>query len=172
MATSGASLLRLNNDVWTSIAYFFEGSEAVTLLRTGNRLLIDRLRQATRCLSLTWTVARYTQISDVLATVNRFTTLWNLKFTSDTFCLEAINWTSLPSSLRRLKMTFPGVVHHLMSNKGLGSILPHLEVLELRDVDHVNFTKRRYRADFRDLPSGLLKLRLARSTRIWYTVST
>lgn len=155
-----APLLRLHKDLWTAIANYFEGSEAMRLLCIGNPVLSDRVRQATRRLSLTWSVARYMQLSDAFSTLNQFSNIWNFELTSDALAWTPINWTFLPSNLRHLKLSFPCAIHHLMSNQGLGSILPSLEVLKVEGLSHSLPTPARLRIDFRGLPSGLLELRL------------
>lgn len=163
MNVNAGPILRLNADIWTSLAFFLEANDAFRLIIVGSQLLSQRVRRVTH-LCIQWHSGNYVRFNSLSTQIHTFKSIRSLDFSTSIPILRhytPINWDLLPKTLSSLKLAFCDSLQLLSNNIPLSSLCPNLEVLFLHDTisaDTLDAPPRRL--DLSSLPSSLRTLRL------------
>lgn len=108
LSNGGQLLLSFPVDILDQISRFLIGNEVLNLLMTGNRALMQRLRNIST-LSVSWSCSRYTDWNDCLPLIRLFSRLRVLTLkTSPPLhrCLSSLEVGKLPSNLSSLSLHY------------------------------------------------------------------
>ena len=156
---------RLSSDIWSILGEYLETNAVLRLINTGNKALIETLRQGVHTLSLAWSVIDYIEFLKLFKALSYFKTIYQLEFTSlypQTLHWFPVNWTLFPKELAILKVSFSGSVCSLLGNGNLKLILPNLETLIIKDDMPDIHRREKEPIDFRGLPETLRTLRITK----------
>lgn len=148
---------------WSDVVSFLGPGDVIRLC-SANYHLSSTLKSAIRDLSLDWVSPRYIDFDKVLPVVCSFTRIASLTFyqeMSTIRCWTPVNWRLLPSSLTFLSMSFLGAPCQILSSGLVGSILPSLAHLILKEeliYDEGKTTTLPPTCTFDSLPPGLITL--------------
>lgn len=154
-------LSRLQVTYLDFIAFFLDDNDVLRLVHTGDKLLMQRLRQVSRLSIKAGLRVHFIDWSQCFSTLSNFCRLKSLSITSskeNQAYRRPLNVSGLPTTLTELKLCFRGILNHFSENPQLFSSLYNLDLLDLEQRDRLS--SNRNRLTLFVLPKSISRLRL------------